>query len=179
MANTIEKFLETMDGKSLDDFDAKKAIVIIKEIADKIPKNGEYDTAIIGNRIGQYIYAIQECGKVLASLGLIQAFQETEVEKSFSVAMLEKATQKGYKTAGEKKVYAQMDEDYIRAKNKLNELEAIIAYIENYRISLDKAHLHCKKIIDRGETEKRFGNEYERFPYREEKWVDEKELKTK
>lgn len=171
--NTIDKFLDTFNGKELDNFDAKKSIHIIKEIAGHIPQNGEYDPAIISNRIGEYIHAIQECGKILASLGLVEAYQETEVDKEEAVAALQRAVEKGYTTAGEKKLYAKMDEDYIKAKNKLNEIQAVIAYIENYRTSLDKAHLHLKKIIDRNKTEEGFSNDFERFSNgsNEQHWI--------
>lgn len=177
---TIDRYLDGFDGKELDNFDAKKAIYVIREVVDKIPANGEYDTAIIGMRIGEYIYAIQECGKLLASLGLVEAYQETETEKEQARAALERAVVKGYTTAGEKKLYAQMDEDYIRCKNKLHEIQAVIAYLENYRSSLDKAHLHLKKIIDRGRVEEGFANDHERFGgnNKELQWIDENNLKN-
>lgn len=174
--NTIDRFLENISGKELDSFDAKEAIMVIKSIAGKIPVNGEYDSAIIGVRIGEYIYAIQECGKILASLGLVEAFQETEVGKQEAKAALERAVSKGYNTAGERKLYAQMDEEVIEAKNKLNELRAVIMYIENYRTSLDKAHLHCKKILDRNRIEERFANDHERFGG-SNKWINDDDLK--
>lgn len=181
---TIDKFLETFSGKGIDSFDAKQTVGIIKTACGKIPVNGEYDPAIVGNRIGQYIYAIQECGKLLASLGLVEKYQETEVEKEFACAALERAPQKGYTTDGKAKLYAQMDESYIREKQKLIEIQAAITYIENYRTSLDKAHLHCKKIIDRNATEERFANDFERFSANESisnnkelSWVNDDDLK--
>lgn len=180
--NTIDKFLESFNGRALDNFDAKQAIYVIKEIAGKIPANGEYDTVIIGQRIGQYIYAIQECGKILASLGLVEKFQETEAEKEFARAALERAPLMGYKTDGKAKLYAQMDEEYVRNKQKLIEIQAVIMYIENYRTSLDKAHLHCKKIIDRSSVEERFAKDHERFSMSSEareavSWVNDDDLK--
>lgn len=179
--NTIEKFLDGFNGKELDNFDAKQIIYTIRDIAEKIPANGEYDPAIIGLRIGQYIYAMQQCGKILASLGMVEAFQETEVEKEQAIAALERAPLKGYNTAAEKKLYAQMDDKFIEAKSKLNEIQAVVMYIENYKSSLDRAHLHCKKIIDRNKIEERFVNDHERFSQvydnKDIRWIDEKDLK--
>jgi len=178
---TIEKFLETFSGKGIDSFAAKEAVAVIKAACDKIPVDGEYDPAIIGNRIGQYIYAIQECGKLLASLSLVEKFQETEVEKEQAMAALERAPLKGFTTSGDKKLYAQMDEEFIKSKQKLIEIQGAIMYIENYRTSLDKAHLHCKKIIDRSVTEERFAHDHERYSVSESvkelNWVKDDDLK--
>lgn len=178
--NTINKFLDNFNSKQIDNFDARQAITIIKDIADKIPANGEYDPSIIGLRIGQYIYAIQECGKLLANLGLVEKYQETETEKEFACAALERAAQRGYVTDGKSKLYAQMDEAYIGAKNKLNDIQAVIMYIESYRSSLDKAHLHCKKILDRGTAEERFAHDHEKFTLgsnRDSSWINDDDLK--
>jgi len=177
--NTIDRFLDAFDGKEIDTFDAKKIICIVKAISDKIPANGEYDPAIVGDRIGEYVYAIQECGKILASLGLVCSYQETVVEKEQAMAALVRGPQNGYTTAGEKKLYAQMDEGYIKEKNKLNEINAVIAYIENYRVSFDKAHLHLKKILDRDKVEIRSVNDHERYSLanKEASWVDPDSLK--
>lgn len=177
---TIDKFLETFSGKGIDSFDAKQTVSVIKSACGKIPVNGEYDPAIVGNRIGQYIYAIQECGKLLASLGLVEKYQETEAEKEQARAALERAPLKGFTTSADKKLYSQMDEVYIHEKQKLIEIQAAITYIENYRTSLDKAHLHCKKILDRSSTEERFAQDHERFSVSESKelsWVNDEDLK--
>jgi hypothetical protein len=178
---TIDKFLETFSGKGIDSFDAHQAVAVIKTACSKIPADGEYDPAIIGKRIGEYVHAIMECGKLLASLGMAEKFQETEVEKAQAIAALERAPQKGYTTAQDKKFYAQMDEDYLREKQKLVEIQGAITYIENYRTSLDKAHLHCKKIIDRSFTEERFANDHERYSASESRkeisWVNDDDLK--
>lgn len=177
---TIDRFIEDFGGKGLDAFDTKRTIDVIVDICGKIPANGEYDPSIIGIRIGQYIYAIQECGKLLASLGLVEKYQETEVGKIQACAALERAAVRGYTTDSKAKLYAQMDEEYINAKNKLSEIQAVITYIDNYRTSLDKAHLHCKKIIDRSVTEERFQNDHERFATSSNKdlsWVNDEDLK--
>ena len=178
---TIDRFLETFSGKGIDSFDAKQAVGVIKSACSKIPANGEYDQAIVGNRIGQYVHAIMECGKLLASLGLVEKYQETEVEKEFARAALERAPLKGYTTDAKAKLFAQMDIDYIREKQKLIEIQAAISYIENYRTSLDKAHLHCKKIIDRNSTEERNSNDFERYSAsgnnKELSWVNDDDLK--
>ncbi len=177
---TIDKFLEGFTGNGLDTFDTKRTIDVIIEVCGKIPADGEYDPVIIGSRIGEYIHAIQECGKLLASLGLVEKYQETETDKAFAFAALEKAPQRGYTTDGKAKLYAQMDEEYITAKNKLSEIQAVISYIDNYRTSLDKAQLHCKKILDRSSVEERFSRDHERFSggnNRELSWVNDEDLK--
>jgi hypothetical protein len=175
---TIDKFLETFTGS--DTFDAKKIVKAIRDACGKIPANGEYDSAIVGKRIGEYIYAIQECGKFLASLGMVEKFQETEVDKEFAEAANVRAIEMGYTTDGKCKLYAQMDEKYIQAKKKLIEIQGAFAYIDNYRTSLDKAHLHCKKILDRNKDEFRIAPDHERFggenDSKDLKWVDEKKL---
>ena len=176
--NTLDTFVDGLSGKEFDNFDAKTLINVVKDIADKIPANGEYDQNIISLRIGQYIYGIQECGKILASLGLVEKYQETQVDKEQAEAALVRAAKNGFSTAGERKLYAQMDEGYITAKNKLNEIQAVISYIENYRTSLDKAHLHCKKIIDRNVVEERFANDYEKHPM-SDGWIKEESIKLK
>lgn len=178
---TIDKFLEKFSGKGIDSFDAQQGIAIIKAACNKIPANGEYDQAIIGNRIGQYVHAIMECGKLLASLGLVEKYQETEAEKEQARAALERAPLKGFTTSGDKKLYSQMDDAYLREKQKLIEIQGVIAYIENYRTSLDKAHLHCKKVIDRCIVEEKFSNDHERYSASESNkeltWVNDDDLK--
>ncbi len=176
---TIDKFLDGFSGNGLDTFDTKQTIDIILSVCNKIPADGEYDPSIIGNRIGQYVYAIQECGKILASLGLVEKYQETEVDKKFAVAALEKAPSKGYNTDGKAKLYAQMDEDFIAAKNRLNEIQGAIEYIDNWRTSLDKAQLHCKKILDRSSVEERLAKDHERFASNDKEisWVNDDNLK--
>lgn len=176
---TIDKFLETFTGNGIDKADANQAVYVIKDVCSKIPANGEYDQAIIGERIGQYIHGIMECGKLLASLSLVEKYQETEVEKEFAMAALDRAPKLGYSTDGKSKLYAAMDEDYITEKKKLIEIRGAIMYIENYRASLDKAQLHCKKIIDRNVVEEKFAGSHERFSGKEKenlKWVDDKDL---
>jgi hypothetical protein len=175
---TIDKFLEGFSSNGLDAFDTKQSVDIIVGICSKIPANGEYDSSIIGDRIGQYIYAIQECGKLLASLGLVEKYQETEVKKQEGLAANERSKERGYTTASAQKFYAQTDEEYIKAKNKLSEIQGSIEYIDNWRTSLDKAHLHCKKILDRSSVEARFAKDHERFANNEEvSWVKDDELK--
>lgn len=178
---TIDKYIETFSGKGIDSFDAHRAVSVIKAACGKIPADGEYDPAIIGNRIGEYVHAIMECGKLLASLGMAEKFQETEAEKEQARAALERAPLKGFTTSQDKKLYAQMDVDYLKEKQKLIEIQGAITYIENYRTSLDKAHLHCKKIIDRSFTEERFANDHERYSASESKkdisWVNDDDLK--
>jgi hypothetical protein len=178
---TIDKYLETFSSKGIDGSDANRAVGVIKSACGKIPADGEYDPAIIGNRIGEYVHAIMECGKLLASLGMAEKFQETEVEKEQAMAALERAPLKGFTTSQDKKLYSQMDADYIKEKTKLVEIQGAIEYIENYRTSLDKAHLHCKKIIDRSFTEERFANDHERYSASESKkditWVNDDDLK--
>jgi len=178
---TIDKFLETFSGKGIDSFNAQQTVAVIKSACSKIPANGEYDSAVVGNRIGQYVHAIMECGKLLASLGLVERYQETEVDKEQARAALERAPLKGFTTSADKKLYAQMDEDFLREKQKLVEIQGAIAYIENYRTSLDKAHLHCKKILDRNVTEERFSNDHERYSVSESRkeisWVNDDDLK--
>ena len=177
---TIDKFLEKFSENGLDTFDAQRTISVIIDACGKIPANGEYDPIIVGNRIGEYVHAIKECGKLLASLGLVEKYQETEANKEFSRAALERAPARGYTTDGKAKLYAQMDEEYILSKNKLNEIRAVIMYIDNYRTSLDKAQLHCKKIIDRSGVEERFAQDHERFTGtegRELSWVNDEDLK--
>lgn len=178
--STIDNFLENFNGKEIDPSDVKNSIGIINDICNKIPSNGEYDSSIIGPRIGQYIYAIQECGKLLASFGLVEAYQKTESDKEFSLAALERAPQRGITTDGKAKLYAQMDEKYILTKNKLSEIQAVISYIDTRRSSLDKAQLHCKKILDRSVVEERFAQDHERFSSGKKEelhWINDENLK--
>lgn len=175
---TIDKFLEK---QSIDSIDINRGIFIIKETCNKIPINGEYDPAIIGSRIGEFIHAIMECGKLLATLGIVEKTQETVVEMEQAQAALERAPLKGFKTSADKKLYAQMDEKFLDEKQKLIEIQGAVMYIENCRTSLDKAQLHCKKIIDRSRVEERFSNDHERYSVngnnRELSWVNEDDLK--
>lgn len=172
---TIDKFLETFDNRGIEIGDVKQSIKSIVAATGKIPVNGEYDSAIVGNRIGEYIYAIQECGKLLTSLGLIEKYQVTQVDRAFSKAALEKAPTLGYSTDGKSKLYAQSDDDYIKEKNKLSEIQAVIMYIENYQKSLNLAHLHCKKILERNKDELRFASDHEKYSMAN--WIDEEKLK--
>jgi len=176
---TIDNFLEKFSGKGLNNFDTQQGVAIIKAACNKIPVDGEYDPAIIGSRIGEYVHAIMECGKLLASLGIVEKYQETEVEKEQAIAALERAPLKGFTTSQDKKLYAQMDADYLKEKQKLIEIQGAIMYIENCRTSLDKAHLHCKKIIDRSLTEERFANDHERYVSGSKNisWVNDDDLK--
>lgn len=170
---TIEKYIDSFEGKT--------ALLKVQELAALIPADGVYDPSIVCDRVGQYIVGIQECGKLLASLGLAQAYQETEVDKEEARAALERAPLKGFKTSTDKKLYAQMDEAYIEAKNRLHIIQAVVMHVENFKSSLDKAQLHGKKILDGCNMDRRFGGDHERFPYVEEKkevqWVDEENLK--
>lgn len=153
-----------LNKNALSDDAIMASVSAIVDTCSNIPANGEYDPSIIANRIGQYIYAIQECGKVLAYLGIAEKMQEIQVEKEFSSAALDRAKEAGFTTDGKAKLFAQKDEEYLAAKQKLIEIQGAVMYVENFRTSLDKAHLHCKKIIDRNSVEEKFANEHERFP---------------
>lgn len=138
-------------------------IYSIKITADLIPKDGIYDMNVIEGRIGQYIYAMSKCSEYLALLEHYSSFCEDKVKIEEANAMLDRATALGYKTAGEKKIYVQKDQLYLDEKAKLNKVKATILYIEGLKSSFNNAHLHCKKILDRGIKDEKFGNDAERF----------------
>lgn len=151
--------------------DFKDKINYIQSIVSKIPADGHYDESVVSNRVGQYIQAMLKCGELLAQLKSLCAFREIEYKREEADAALTRAPLLGYKTSSDKKMYTQMDEEVIKKANSLEEVRALIIYIENYKNSLDKAHLHCKKILDSVIKERNIANGVETFPAESEKWI--------
>lgn len=174
---TIDDFLERMSGKGIDGFDSHQGIKLIKAACSKIPVNGEYDPSIIGNRIGEYVHAIMECGKFISSIGVVEKRQQIVVEAQQAEAALTRAPLKGFTTSIDKKMYSQMDKEYILEKEKLINIQGVMSYVENCRTSLDKAHLHCKKILEHSRVENRMASDHEKHSFSGIEWMAETEIK--
>ena len=128
---------------------AKIDITGIMRILDLIPTDGIYDLNVVEARVGQYIVAMDRLGILISNLQMLLAQAEMEASREEKKAIIERATEKGIKTAQDRKIYAQDDEEYNKKLEKANEIKAYILYLDTRRASLERAHYHCKKILDR------------------------------
>ena len=103
----------------------------IEEMADKLPKNGVVDLNIAEQCMVFTLEGQNLCQEKIVLLDRWIGYLESEENKAWSDAALNKSKVAGHKTAKEKEWFAQADQDYIIAGNELTLAKACKKWFEN------------------------------------------------
>lgn len=141
-------------------FDPEKIDVSeITELTEAIPKDGNVDTAIAEVMATKFLRGADRCAEILAQLTWWEGKKDDEKRHALSTAFLVTAVQKGLKTAVEKKVFAEGDEEYLKACDASNKAKAMKQWFKNKHESLMGAHYLMKDIAKGGRSHQRAGGQ--------------------
>jgi len=143
-------------------FDPEKIDVSeITELTDSIPKDGNVDTAIAEVMATRFLRGADRCAEILSQLTWWEGKMDDEKRHVLAKAFLVTATQKGLKTAAEKKVYAEGDAEYLIACDASNKAKAMKQWFKNKHESLVSAHYLMKDIAKGGRSHQRAGGQFD------------------
>jgi len=132
-------------GFRIEDIDTSN----IQKINDWLPKNGVMDVNIAEQGLVKTLHAINFCQEVIPKIDLIISERESNVNKAWTTAALDKAKGDGVKTAKDKEWFAQADDDYIRACNELSIARAAKKWFENKADYFTNWHYALKTFLKR------------------------------
>ena len=132
-------------GFSIEDID----ITPINDIINMLPKNGVVDLNIAERGLLLTLEAQNLCQEKIVQIDRLIGFLESQRNKAWSEAALNKAKQPGYKTAKDKEWFAQSDEDYIDAYNNLVLAKACKKWLENKAGYFSGWHYSLKTFLKR------------------------------
>ena len=122
----------------------------IKELSNCLPKDGQIDLNQAEILATRYLRGADICAELLAIGTNYAARMDTLKKKAYSEAALIRAPAAGMKTDKSKCLYAEMDEEFIKASNRYSEALAFVKWIASKHESFIRAHYMCKKMLDRG-----------------------------
>jgi len=138
------------DKVSLGDFNIEKIDTseIDKTIA-WLPVNGVFDLNLAEQGLILTLSALNSCQDKILLIERWIGFLESEKNKAWSVAALDKAKIAGHKTIKTQEWYAQADNDYIEASNKLVLAKAAKKWFENKANYFTAWHYAFKTFLRR------------------------------
>ncbi len=143
MANLYEKVsTKNFSIKNID-------ISPIEDIANSLPKNGIIDVNIAERGLVATLEGQNFCQEKIVILDRWIGFLESEKNKAWSGAALERAKQAGHKTVKDKEWYAQADDQYVKAHNDLVMAKACKKWLENKTNYFSGWHYALKSFLKR------------------------------
>jgi len=141
------------------DFDPEKIDVTeIKELTDAIPKDGNVDVSIAETLAVKFLRGADRCSEILAQLTWWEAKADDMKRHALAFASIVTASQKGLKTATEKRTYAEGDTEYLKACEVSNRAKAMKQWFKNKHESLVSAHYLMKDIAKGGRSHQKAGS---------------------
>jgi len=122
----------------------------LQELSKNIPKDGHVDVAIAENLAVQFLRGADRCSEMIGKLTWWLARKKDASRREYQMAALVRAKGQGYKSAAEKKLYADGDDKYLDACADVSKAEAMLQWCKNKHSSLVSAHYLMKQIA-RGE----------------------------
>jgi len=141
----------TFDPESIDVSD-------LQELSKGIPKDGHVDIAIADKLALQFLRGADTCAELIGKLTWWVAKKKDEARVALQKAALVTAPAKGYKTASEKKLYAEGDPEYQEVSGTVSKAEAMLQWCKNKHSSLVSAHYMMKHIAKGGEGHSQASN---------------------
>ena len=123
----------------------------IQEISKNIPKDGNVDIAIADKLALQFLRGADLCSELIGKLSWWVARKKDNARAALQHAALVTAPSMGFKTASEKKLYADGDAKYREANDEFNKAEAMLLWAKNKHSSLISAHYMMKHIAQGSE----------------------------
>lgn len=124
----------------------------IQELSKNIPKDGHVDKNIADKLAIQFLRGSDFCAELMGKLTWWVAKKKDQARAKFQEAALITAPAKGYKTASEKKIYADGDAEYLEAHEEFSKAEAMLQWCKNKHSSLISAHYMMKHISKNEES---------------------------
>ena len=121
----------------------------ITDIISMLPRNGIVDLNIAERGLLLTLEAQNLCQERIIEIDRLIGRLESEKNKAWSEAALNKAKQAGYKTAKDKEWFAQSDDDYIEACNNLTMAKACKKWLENKASYFSGWHYSLKTFLKR------------------------------
>lgn len=149
LGNLLE--FETFNPKTMD-------VSYIQELSNSIPKDGHVDYAMADKLALKFLRGADMCSELIGKLSWWAAKKKDESKKALQEAALITAPSKGFKTASEKKLYAEGDAQYQLASDALNKAEAMLLWVKNKYSSLVSAHYMMKHIAKGSESHQQASN---------------------
>jgi hypothetical protein len=138
------------DLLSIDNFSIEKIdISDIEEVMSKLPKNGIIDLNIAEQCMILTLEGQNLCQEKIVVLDRWIGHLESEKNRSWSNATLNKSKVAGHKTAKDKEWFAQGDDDYINICNQLTLARACKKWFENKAGYFSGWHYALKTFLKR------------------------------
>jgi hypothetical protein len=121
----------------------------IMKVEEKLPKSGVFDLNIAEGGLILTLEGQNLCQDKIAKIDRYLGYLETEKNKAWSIAALEEAKEKGYKTAKDKEWYAQSNDAYIEILNQITVAKVSKKWLENKASYFSGWHYSFKTFIRR------------------------------
>lgn len=121
----------------------------IIEIISTLPTNGIVDLNIAERGLLLTLEAQNLCQERIIEIDRLIGNLESEKNKAWSNAALEKAKKAGHKTAKDKEWFAQSDDEYVDACNNLTMAKACKKWLENKASYFSGWHYSLKTFLKR------------------------------
>jgi hypothetical protein len=150
---TLSKYLDTKD------FDLELIdISQIKDVEDFLPKNNVFDLNIAEAGLIHVLHAENFCQDTIIKIEKYISFLEKTKSQAWADAALNKAAQKGYKTAKEREWYALSDENYVDIINQINVAKAARKWFESKATYFRTWHYAFKSFLNRDYSLEKLGS---------------------
>jgi len=146
--------LISIDNFSIENID----ITEINRLATFLPKNGIIDVNIAERCLVYTVEGQNLCQEKIVQLERWIGIKESDKNKAWSTAALERAKAGGLKTVKEKEWFAQSDEDYIAAYNNLALAKASKKWFESKAGYFSTWHYALKTFLRRDYSLERLGD---------------------
>jgi hypothetical protein len=130
----------------------------LDKVSDWLPKNGVIDLNIAEQGLFLTLHAQNFCQEQIVKVDRIIGVRESEKNRAWSRAALDKALAAGHKTIKNKEWFALSDDDYIDACNRLTMAKACKRYFENKASHFSGWHYAFKTFLKRDYDLERLGN---------------------
>jgi len=122
----------------------------IRELSNALPADGNIDLNNAEVLATKYLRGADICGEMLAIATAHVAKAKTKKNIAYNRAFVKYKDDKKIKTDKLRAAMAEVDDDYIDACNRYDEVLAFAKWINSKYDSFNKMHYLCKKILDRG-----------------------------
>lgn len=144
--------LEVLEAKIREEvgFPTNRLVMqTIVDISNEIPNNVNALVPSMAQHLAaRFLHALNLCGDLMAIAHRYEMKMETKAKEEHSKACLVRAANAGYTKIGDKKVYADMDTEYLKAKSDAEDARSFRIMVVNKHKSLEKAHHHMRKISE-------------------------------
>ncbi len=152
MPNLAEKL--EIDGFSIENI----SLVEINKVDDWLKTNGIIDLSISEKGMVLTLHALNACQEQIVKIDRIIGFKETNKNKVWGYAALEKSKLAGHKTAKDKEWFSLADDDYIKASNELTLAKAAKRWMENKVDYFTNWHYAFKTFLKRDYSLEKIGH---------------------